>query len=217
MLEQFVAAIGGRTMPSSTTSSSHVSAIELTSNNPPTSNNAHAALAESELELSAVNSSAVEECILAEFRSALGVAEMTAEDDFFDFGGHSLIATRVIGRLLSEQGIELHINDMFSFPNAKQLAQQAVLHRKPTSTSFAVSEVVESSKAPLSLAQASLWKAMSKYAKFGLTHIFNLPFALKFLDEVNEQAFGEAFHWLLLRHAGLRTHFGLEDGSLTST
>ncbi|EOW9246195.1 amino acid adenylation domain-containing protein [Vibrio cholerae] len=212
LLEQFVAAIGGRTIPSSTTSASHVSATELTSNNPPKSNDAHAALAESELELSAVNSSAVEECILAEFRSALGVAEMTAEDDFFDFGGHSLIATRVIGRLLSEQGIELHINDMFSFPNAKQLAQQAVLHRKPTSTSSAVSEVVESSKAPLSLAQASLWKAMSKYAKFGLTHIFNLPFALKFLDEVDEQAFGEAFHWLLLRHAGLRTHFGLEDG-----
>ncbi|WP_337918348.1 hypothetical protein, partial [Vibrio cholerae] len=45
----------------------------------------------------------------------------------------------------------------------------------------------ESSKAPLSLAQASLWKAMSKYAKFGLTHIFNLPFALKFLDEVVEE------------------------------
>ncbi|WP_438893643.1 phosphopantetheine-binding protein, partial [Bacillus cereus group sp. BC326] len=65
----------------------------------------------------------VEAAILAEFRTALANQTMTADDDFFDFGGHSLIATRVIGRLLSDHGIEIHINDMFSFPSAKQLAQ----------------------------------------------------------------------------------------------
>lgn len=38
-----------------------------------------------------------------------------------------------------------------------------------------------------------LWKAMSKYASVGLNNIFNLPFALKFLDRVDEAAFARAF------------------------
>lgn len=50
---------------------------------------------------------------------------MTAEDDFFDFGGHSLIATRVIGKLLTNHGIEVHINDLFSNPTAEELAKLA--------------------------------------------------------------------------------------------
>lgn len=158
--------------------------------------------------------------ILAEFRTALANQTMTADDDFFDFGGHSLIATRVIGRLLSDHGIEIHINDMFSFPSAKQLAQQAkvqqaVMHQPSHFEAKAAAQSqhnpIALDRAPLSLAQHSLWKAMSKYASVGLNNIFNLPFALKFLDRVDEAAFGRAFHAILLRHTGLRTRFSTED------
>ncbi|MDO6525098.1 condensation domain-containing protein [Motilimonas sp. 1_MG-2023] len=155
---------------------------------------------------------AVVELILAEFKEALATDDMTATDDFFDFGGHSLIATRVIGRLLTHHGIAININDLFGNPTAQSLAEQAVLQVTETAQATTALTEVGSNIAPLSLAQNSLWKAIPKYAKFGLNTIFNLPFVLRFLDELDEVAFGEACRDLLIRHASLRSHFYEDNG-----
>lgn len=155
----------------------------------------------------------VAELILAEFKEALASEAMTATDDFFDFGGHSLIATRIIGRLLTHHGIEISINDLFSNPTAQLLAEQAVLQEAEQAGAATSLTDVGSPIAPLSLAQNSLWKAIPKYAKFGLNTIFNLPFVLHFLDELDEVAFGEACRDLLVRHTSLRSHFFEENGN----
>lgn len=148
--------------------------------------------------------------ILAEFREALASADMGPDDDFFDFGGHSLIATRIIGRLLSNHGIEVRFNDLFSYPTAASLAKQAT---RLETAAPAQAEATETGSltAPLSLAQMSLWKA---YAAFGFGEIFNIPFALDFLDPVDENAFECAFLDIIERHPGLRTHFYVEDGTV---
>ncbi|SQI32444.1 Linear gramicidin synthase subunit D [Serratia plymuthica] len=67
----------------------------------------------------------IAQLILAEFRDALAAPEMTLDEDFFDRGGHSLVATRVIGRLLSLHRIELNINDLFSHATARGLSVYA--------------------------------------------------------------------------------------------
>ncbi|SMC63159.1 Phosphopantetheine attachment site [Fulvimarina manganoxydans] len=153
-----------------------------------------------------LSSTSIESLILAEFREALGAASMGPDDDFFDFGGHSLIATRIIGRLQGEHGIELRFNDLFSHPTAAGLARQAtvmVVAEPETASQPRPSTMA----APLSLAQASLWKA---YAAFGFGEIFNLPFALDFLQPVDERVFERAFLDILERHTGLRTLFRSE-------
>lgn len=150
---------------------------------------------------------AVTALILAEFRAALNAPELGPDDDFFDHGGHSLIATRIIGRLLSQHGIELHFNDLFSYPSAAALALKA---RRTSQTSPEPSRAAPIEEAPsalLSLAQASLWKA---YAAFGFNDIFNLPFALDFLEPVDEALYGRAFTDVLERHPGLRSLFRQE-------
>lgn len=147
------------------------------------------------------------ETILAEFRDALVSPDMGPDDDFFDFGGHSLIATRIIGRLLANHGIELRFNDLFSYPTAATLAKQAT--RLATAAPAQADATASGSlTAPLSLAQMSLWKA---YAAFGFGEIFNIPFALDFLDPVDETAFECAFLDIIERHPGLRTHFYVEN------
>ena len=161
--------------------------------------------------VSQINS--VAELILAEFKEALASDSMTVTDDFFDFGGHSLIATRVIGRLLTHHGIEISINDLFGHPTAQSLAQQAVASGEQQAVTETPLTDIGSPLAPLSLAQNSLWKAIPKYAKFGLNTIFNLPFVLRFLDELDEEAFGKACRDLLVRHAGLRSHFYEDNGT----
>ncbi|AQS63818.1 hypothetical protein AGRHK599_LOCUS4476 [Rhizobium rhizogenes] len=148
--------------------------------------------------------------ILAEFREALAAPDMGVDDDFFDFGGHSLIATRIIGRLLSNHGIALRFNDLFSYPTAASLATQATL-LETAAPAQAEATANGSLTAPLSLAQMSLWKA---YAAFGFGEIFNIPFALDFLDPVDENAFECAFLDIIERHPGLRTHFYVENDTV---
>ncbi|NAW68693.1 peptide synthetase [Vibrio sp. V27_P1S3P104] len=142
------------------------------------------------------------------FGQALNVPEFSVHNNFFDFGGHSLIATRVIGKLKSEHQIKVHINDLFSQPTAWGLANHAV------ALSHSLVQPIKNEGAPpirtnvpLSFAQASLWKA---YAAFGYNELFNIPFALRFLDRVDEEIFRQAFEDVMYRHSALRTLFMME-------
>lgn len=149
--------------------------------------------------------------ILAEFRAALGAPELGPDDDFFDHGGHSLIATRIIGRLLSQHGIELHFNDLFSYPSAAALARKARPTGEAGPEPVRATTIEVAPSAPLSLAQASLWKA---YSAFGFNEIFNLPFALDFLEPVDEALYERAFTDILERHPGLRSLFRQEGDAV---
>lgn len=149
--------------------------------------------------------------ILSEFREALGSPTMGLNDDFFDHGGHSLIATRIIGRLLGTHGLEVHFSDLFSNPSAASLARHATVTAPVSSDAPEQSAGDDGQTAPLALAQMSLWKA---YAAFGYGEIFNLPFALDFIDPVDEAVFERAFLDILERHHGLRTLFFEKDGTV---
>mgnify|MGYP003600061986 CR=1 FL=1 len=155
----------------------------------------------------AANNSEVAAIILGEFRGALAEPDMQLTDDFFDFGGHSLLATRIIGKLLSSHGIEVQFNDFFSAPSAAELASHAhIIVQDKTASAAGLPQNVQ--KAPFALAQASLGRA---YVAFEFGTIFNLPFALDFLDKVDEALFEHAFYDLLKRHASLRSTFHFEN------
>ncbi|WP_445115286.1 condensation domain-containing protein [Acinetobacter sp. WZC-1] len=149
--------------------------------------------------------SSISQVILEEFRNTLAEPEMTQDDDFFDFGGHSLLATRIIGNLLNKHGIEIRFNDFFKSPSAAGLA---------TYTSIKTEKIKPGTlknieKAPLTLAQDFLWQA---YSAFDFSPIYNLPFAVEFLEEIDEDIFFQAVKDIVERHAGLRTTFHTDDG-----
>lgn len=149
--------------------------------------------------------------ILAEFRRALGRPDMGPDDDFFDLGGHSLIATRVIGRLLGEHHVEVQFNDLFGHPTAAALGRLARRRDDAPPPVPAAAGFTTAEDAPLSLAQQSLWKV---YAAFGFGEIFNIPFGLRFLDPVDECVFERAFLDLMERHPALRTRFVEAGGTV---
>lgn len=150
--------------------------------------------------------------ILQAFREALAAPEMTLDEDFFDRGGHSLVATRVIGRLLSLHQIEININDLFSHPTARGLAGYAKrLNVAQPNAAPTTADDHERAQAPLSLAQESLWKV---YEAFGHDEIFNLPFSLRFFDAVDETALRQAFIDVMTRHTVLRSRFVEQQGEV---
>jgi acyl carrier protein/SAM-dependent methyltransferase len=69
---------------------------------------------------------AVEEQVAAVWRQVLGIARVGVHDNFFDLGGHSLIATQVVSRLCDAFGLELPLRQLFESPTVAGLAAAVV-------------------------------------------------------------------------------------------
>ncbi|MFB2594801.1 condensation domain-containing protein [Paracoccus sp. p4-l81] len=159
------------------------------------------------LDPGAAGSDQLTDVILAALREALGLPDLGPQDDFFDHGGHSLLATRVIGRLLDQHGIEIAFDDIFAHATAARLALRARTTAPPPLAQPDLAQPAapqDFAKAPLSLAQQSLWKASAAH---GHGAVFNLPFVLRFLAPVDEAVFAAAFRDLMIRHPVLRSLF----------
>lgn len=57
------------------------------------------------------------------FSELLGIAKVGVTDDFFDLGGHSLIAVRFFQRVKKEFGVELGLSLLFEAPTIESIAQ----------------------------------------------------------------------------------------------
>ena len=65
-----------------------------------------------------------EDAIAAIWSNLLGVSPVPVTADFFSIGGHSLAATRLIGRIRQAFGVELTVRDVFSAPTVRELARR---------------------------------------------------------------------------------------------
>ncbi|GAA2041672.1 hypothetical protein GCM10009839_50210 [Catenulispora yoronensis] len=63
--------------------------------------------------------------VLAIFRTVLETEDIAASDDFFDLGGDSLLATRVLSALARAGGAELTMEDFLMAPTPELLAARA--------------------------------------------------------------------------------------------
>ncbi|MDX3225293.1 non-ribosomal peptide synthetase [Streptomyces sp. ME19-01-6] len=69
----------------------------------------------------------VEEVLCELYREVLGVPEIGTRDDFFDLGGDSLLAMRLIGRIRRRLGGQPTIRDLFLTPTVAGFAARHVL------------------------------------------------------------------------------------------
>ncbi|MEO3924511.1 amino acid adenylation domain-containing protein [Micromonosporaceae bacterium B7E4] len=76
-----------------------------------------------------------EEALGRIFAELLELPEVGAEDGFFDLGGHSLLATRLLGRLRTQFGADLDVQDLYESPTVADLARRlpADTRRSPDS------------------------------------------------------------------------------------
>jgi len=58
------------------------------------------------------------------WRELLGVAAIGPDDDFFDLGGHSIFALQTVHRVFEEFGVEVTVDDLFTFPTLASLAHR---------------------------------------------------------------------------------------------
>ncbi|ACU62621.1 non-ribosomal peptide synthetase [Chitinophaga pinensis] len=153
---------------------------------------------------------AIEINLAAIWSELLEVEQVGIYDDFFDLGGHSLMAIRVIAAVRKELGIELSIKDLFDTPTIAGLTGQIAVR----SSQSVLSEIIpqpEVTFIPLSFAQERLWLI---HQLEGSTH-YHVPLLLKLEGTVNQGAIHSALQTILQRHEALRSVINVnEDGEL---
>lgn len=68
------------------------------------------------------NESAITSTLIDLWQEALGVDAVDPDDDFFDLGGNSITAIRLIPLIAEKLGMEPGITDIFENPTPRSLA-----------------------------------------------------------------------------------------------
>ena len=150
------------------------------------------------------------ERFLAEtFGEVLGLTDIGADDDFFERGGQSLLATKVIARIRDRYGLDVPLRVIFEAPTPAGLAD--VLERPaPGTPRFEpLRPVPRDQPLPLSVVQEGIWFIQWLAPE---ATAYNVPRALRIRGDLNAGTVAEAFSALERRHEILRTTFPDMDG-----
>ncbi len=150
--------------------------------------------------------SAVEEILVGIYAQVLEVESVGVDDSFFDLGGDSLSAMRVIAAVNAGLDAALSVRTLFEAPTIAQLAPRIggdAGGRKPLVAGERPAVV------PLSFAQSRLW-FLSQFEGGAAT--YNMPTAFRISSDLDVEALGAALDDVIARHESLRTIFPAVDG-----
>ncbi|BBC66046.1 hypothetical protein MMRN_29420 [Mycobacterium marinum] len=141
------------------------------------------------------------------YAQILGVDGVSAADSFFDLGGDSLSAMRLVAAANTTLHTGLRVADVFDTPTITGLA-----HRVGADPVVQLPLVAGERPAlvPLSFAQSRLWFLEQLQ---GPSAVYNIPVVLDLDGPLDTEALGAALDDVITRHETLRTRFPSIDGT----
>ena len=150
--------------------------------------------------------SPTEEILAGIYARVLGVERVGVDDSFFDLGGDSLSAMRLIAAINKSLDAGLSVRAVFEAPTVAQLAPRigGDEGRLEPLVAGARPAVV-----PLSFAQSRLWFIDQLQ---GPSPVYNMAVAQRLRGRLDADALGAALADVVDRHESLRTLFAAPDG-----
>ncbi|GBG35929.1 hypothetical protein MmonteBS_03010 [Mycobacterium montefiorense] len=148
----------------------------------------------------------VEEILAGIYAQVLGAERVGIDDSFFDLGGDSLSAMRVIAAINTLLDADLKVGKLFDAPTVAQLAFQLDVdasHREP------LVALERPAVLPLSFAQSRLWFLEQLQ---GPSAVYNMTVALRLSGRLEVDSLAAALVDVVARHESLRTVFVAPDG-----
>ncbi|HTL59970.1 MAG TPA: amino acid adenylation domain-containing protein [Candidatus Limnocylindrales bacterium] len=154
-----------------------------------------------------------EQRLVAVWKEVLRLDSIGISDNFFEIGGHSLLAAQVVGRVRENFGIELPLLALFDAPTISALSEAMAAVGQSVQPSVArLKPVPRVGPKPVSFVQERLW--FLDQLRPG-SDAYNVPAALRLKGQLNTHALRNAFESVVQRHEALRTTLRYRDGQLT--
>ncbi|ORA15463.1 non-ribosomal peptide synthase/polyketide synthase, partial [Mycobacterium arosiense] len=152
-------------------------------------------------------STAVEEILAGIYAQVLGLSRVGVDDSFFDLGGDSLSAMRVITAINTSLDIHLPVRALFEAPTVARLAPRIAR------SAAGLQPLIAGDRppvVPLSFAQNRLW-FIDQFQ--GPSPLYNMAAALRLRGRLDAGALGAALTDVVSRHESLRTLFPAHEGT----
>ncbi|MFJ9371534.1 amino acid adenylation domain-containing protein, partial [Nocardia sp. NPDC101769] len=146
-------------------------------------------------------STPIEEIVAGTFSDVLGVGRVGLDDDFFELGGNSLIATQVVARVGQALDTRIPVRALFDAPTVAGLAARAQA-QAGTGTRRELVTQQRPAEIPLSLAQQRMW-FLNRFDTASAVN--NIPLAVRLTGDLDVDALLAAVGDVLERHEVLRT------------
>ncbi|MGV0163008.1 condensation domain-containing protein, partial [Mycobacterium colombiense] len=146
------------------------------------------------------------EILAGVFAEVLGIERVGVDDSFFDLGGDSLLAMRLVAAIETGLDADLSVRTVFEAPTVTQLA---VHIGSGASRLEPLMAVQRPAVVPLSFAQQRLWFIDQLQ---GPSPMYNMAAALRLSGSLDIEALGAALADVVARHESLRTLFPAFEG-----
>jgi len=145
---------------------------------------------------------AVEEKLVAIWSELLGVEKISTTANFFEFGGHSLKATRLISRIHKEFDVQISLAELFENPRISFLASRV---RKASGVKHeSIPGAEPKAYYPLSPAQERMYILQQLHLQ---STGYNMPAVIELPEGCTAERVENIFQQLIARHESLRTSF----------
>ncbi len=148
-----------------------------------------------------------EEVLAGVYSQVLGLERVGVDDSFFDLGGDSLSAMRLVAAVNARLDASLSVRALFEAPTIRRLAPRL------DGGGGGLARVVAGARpavVPLSFAQSRLWFLDQLH---GSSPVHNMAVALRLCGGLDADVLGTAFADVVARHESLRTVFVAPEGT----
>jgi amino acid adenylation domain-containing protein len=153
----------------------------------------------------------VEEIVAGIWREVLKLEKVGAEESFFELGGQSLLATRVVSRVRKMIGVEIGVRSIFEEQTVRGIArriEEGLRAGKKIEAPLLV-RVSREGRLPLSYAQQRLW-FIDRLDPGNA--IYNILEARRLKGSLNLEVLERVINEIVRRHEVLRTRIEVEAG-----